>query len=50
MKKLYLSLTIVGLVLPYYFFVLFLAANGLNLQLLFGQLFANNYRPSSRST
>jgi hypothetical protein len=42
MKRLYLSLATVGSVLPYYFFVSFLAANGLNLQLLFGQLFANN--------
>lgn len=42
MRKLYLLLAVIGLVLPYYFFALFLAANGLNLQLLFNQLFANN--------
>jgi hypothetical protein len=42
MKKLYLLSAIVGFVLPYYFFVSFLTANGLNLQLLFSQLFASN--------
>jgi hypothetical protein len=42
MKKLYLLLAVIGFVLPYYFFVSFLIANGLNLQLLFSQLFANN--------
>ena len=40
MKPLYLSLAIVGLVLPYYFFAGFLAANGLNLSLLIQQLFS----------
>ena len=40
MKLLYLILAIVGLVLPYYFFVGFLAANGLNLSLLIQQLFS----------
>ena len=40
MKPLYLILAIVGLVLPYYFFVGFLAANGLNLSLLIQQLFS----------
>ncbi len=42
MKKLYLLLAIVGFVLPYYFFVPFLAAHGLNPQLLLSQLFAND--------
>jgi len=42
MRKLYLLLAIVGLVLPYYFFISFLIVNGLDLQLLFSQLFANN--------
>jgi len=42
MKKLYLPLAIVGFVLPYYFFVSFLTTDGLNPQLLFSQLFANN--------
>ena len=41
-KKLYLLLAIVGFALPYYFFVSFLTAHGLNPQLLFSQLFANN--------
>jgi hypothetical protein len=30
MKKLYLLLAVIGFVLPYYFFVSFLIANGLN--------------------
>jgi Ca2+/H+ antiporter len=42
MRKLYLLLAIVGLVLPYYFFMSFLITNGLDLQLFFSQLFANN--------
>jgi hypothetical protein len=42
MRKLYLLLAVAGFVLPYYFFVRFLMAEGLNLQLLFSQLFANN--------
>jgi len=42
MRKLYLLLAIVGLVLPYYFFMSFLIVNGLDLQLFFSQLFANN--------
>jgi hypothetical protein len=41
-RKLYLLLAIVGLVLPYYFFMSFLIVNGLDLPLLFSQLFANN--------
>jgi hypothetical protein len=42
MRKLYLLLAVIGFALPYYFFVSFLVTNGLNLQLLFSQLFANN--------
>jgi hypothetical protein len=42
MKRLYLLLAVTGFVLPYYFFVSFLIANGLNLQLFLSQLFANN--------
>ena len=41
MKRLYLILAILGLVVPYYFFVSFLLAHGLNLGLLVEQLFAN---------
>ena len=40
MKRVYLSLAIVGFVLPYYFLIGFLAANGLDLSLLIQQLFA----------
>jgi len=39
MKRVYLILTIVGFILPYYFFISFLTANGLNLPLLVEQLF-----------
>lgn len=42
MKKLYLLLAIAGFVLPYYFFVSFLIANGLDLPLFFSQLFASD--------
>ncbi len=42
MRRLYLLLAIVGFVLPYYFFVSFVMANGLNLRLVLSQLFANN--------
>lgn len=42
MKHLYLILAIVGAVLPYSFFVPFLAENGLNLPLLGSMLFTNN--------
>jgi len=37
-----LLLALAGLFLPYYFFGLFLIANGPNLKLLFQQLFANH--------
>ena len=39
MRKLYLILAMIGFILPYYFFIGFLAANGLNLSLLIQQLF-----------
>ena len=42
MRRLYLLLAVIGLVLPYYFFVSFLTENGLNPRLFFGQLFASN--------
>jgi hypothetical protein len=42
MKKMYLLLALLGLVLPYYFFVSFLAENGLDLKLLVDQLFASD--------
>lgn len=40
-KTLYLILCIVGVVLPYWQFLPWLAANGMNLPLFFHQLFAN---------
>jgi hypothetical protein len=42
LKKLYLLLALAGWLFPYYFFVSFLVENGLDLPLLFDQLFANN--------
>jgi hypothetical protein len=41
MKNLYLFLAVIGLALPYYFFVSFLIENGLDVELLVEQLFAN---------
>jgi len=41
MKKVYALLCIPGLVLPYYFLILFVLSNGLNIPLLISQLFAN---------
>jgi hypothetical protein len=41
LKTIYLVLCVVGLVLPYWQFVPWLAANGLNMPLFFQQLFAN---------
>src|SRR5215203_2041836 len=41
-KNLYLFLSLIGLVLPYWFFFSFLNTNGLNVALLIQQLFANN--------
>ena len=42
MKALYLLFALIGFVLPYAFLVSFLSVNGLNVQLLVGQLFAND--------
>ncbi len=42
MRKIYLLLAVVGWILPYYFFVSFLVENGLDLSLLFSQLFASD--------
>lgn len=39
-KNVYLILSIVGFALPYYFFVSFLATNGLQFRVFFQQLFA----------
>ena len=41
-KNIYLTLAFMGLLVPYYFLFNFLGANGLNIPLLVGQLFANN--------
>lgn len=41
-KSIYLILSVVGLVVPYYFLFRFLGANGFDLPLLIGQLFAND--------
>jgi hypothetical protein len=41
LKTIYLSLCVAGLVLPYWQFVPWVAANGLHLPLFFQQLFAN---------
>jgi len=40
MKRLFLIFAVLGLVLPYLFFIQFLAQNGLDLRLFFSQLFA----------
>jgi hypothetical protein len=42
MKRIYALLAVLGLIVPYYFFVRFLDANGLNLPLFVQQLFAND--------
>ena len=42
MRRVYLFLAIAGFVVPYYFFLSFLLANGLDLQLFFDQLFATD--------
>jgi len=41
-KNVYLVLSLIGLVLPYWFFFNFLSTNGLNVALLIQQLFANS--------
>ena len=40
MKRIYLFAAVIGLLLPYYFFISFLLENGLDLQLMLSQLFA----------
>jgi len=42
LKRLYLGLAVLGTVVPYLFFVPFLLSHGLDLPLLFSQLFANH--------
>ncbi len=42
MKRAYAFLCILGLVLPYYYFVQFVLSNGLNFSLFIDQLFANH--------
>lgn len=42
MKKVYLLLAIIGLVVPYYFLVSFLVASGFEIPLLIDPLFAND--------
>ena len=42
LKTTYLVLTVLGAVLPYYYFVPFVAENNLNVNLFFRQLFANH--------
>ena len=42
MKYIYLILAIIGAVVPYYFLVSFLVDNGLDIPLLFDQLFATD--------
>lgn len=41
-KNVYLVLALIGLFAPYWFLFQFLGANGLDMPLLVGQLFANN--------
>ncbi|SFA87689.1 MULTISPECIES: DUF2834 domain-containing protein [unclassified Bacillus (in: firmicutes)] len=41
MKRVYILLTVIGAILPYYFFINFIMVNGLNLKLLGDYLFAN---------
>ena len=40
MKRVYLILAVAGFVVPYYYFISFLVANGLDFRLFFQQLFA----------
>jgi hypothetical protein len=41
-KNIYLVLTLLGLLIPYYFLFKFVGSNGLDIALLFQQLFTNN--------
>lgn len=43
MKTLYLLLAGIGLILPYYFFASFLRLYGFNLQVIYEQLFTNQF-------
>ncbi len=42
MKKLYFILAVTGFLMPYYFLLNFVLANGLNLRMMINQLFAND--------
>ena len=42
MRAAYIILAIIGFFLPYYFFSSFVMENGLDVQLMFSQLFAND--------
>ena len=42
MRRVYALLAVLGLVVPFYFFARFIAANGLDLSLFLSQLFAND--------
>jgi hypothetical protein len=42
MKRVYLLLALIGLILPYYFFISFLIQYGLDVQLMLSHIFANN--------
>jgi len=46
MKNIYLVLTIIGLILPYFFFLSFVAENGLNGGLLLRELFGTKISTS----
>ena len=41
-KSVYLTLALIGLFVPYYFFLKFLTTEGINVPLLLNQLFSNN--------
>lgn len=42
MKRVYVLLAVLGFVLPYFFFLRFLMANGLDFALVFNQIYANS--------
>ncbi len=42
MKKIYMALCVLGLVLPYFYFIQFLLAHGLNLTLLMSRVFSDS--------
>ena len=41
-KRFYLLLAIAGLIVPYYFLILFVSSHGLDVKLLIDELFANH--------